>query len=85
MELHIFVTSSKVNSIVVVHGGSVVVDIAIIVGIIVVIGDEADVALTVVLVFIVLSWIALIMTEWNTLTLTLVLFFLPALSPVHIS
>lgn len=69
----------------VVHGGSVVVDIAIIVGIIVVIGDDADVALTVVLVFIVLSWIALIMTEWNTLTLTLVLFFLPALSPVHIS
>lgn len=62
-----------------------VVDIAIIVGIIVVIGDDADVALTVVLVFIVLSWIALIMTEWNTLTLTLVLFFLPALSPVHIS
>lgn len=69
----------------VVHSGSVVVDIAIIVGIIVVIGDDADVALTVVLVFIVLSWIALIMTEWNTLTLTLVLFFLPALSPVHIS
>lgn len=69
----------------VVHGGSLVVDIAIIVGIIVVIGDDADVALTVVLVFIVLSWIALIMTEWNTLTLTLVLFFLPALSPVHIS
>lgn len=69
----------------VVHGGSVVVDIAIIVGIIVVIGDDADVALTVVLVFIVLSWIALIMTEWNTLTLTLALFFLPALSPVHIS
>lgn len=62
-----------------------VVDIAIIVGIIVVIGDDADVALTVVLVFIVLSWIALIMTEWNTLTLTLVLFFLPALSHVHIS
>lgn len=29
----------------VVHGGSVVVDIAIIVGIIVVIGDDADVAL----------------------------------------